>query len=141
MTIETIRARVSRYVALSASLLLAACTPHAASRVDAGAVPVVLSIRFENEGRERVHVYLVGEQREWLLGGVEPGARTTLRVPEASLAGGQGWGRLVVVAGDRLAIRAMSDPRAMPTIQQPVAGLLTREWHVVQGQLLPRVPR
>lgn len=141
MTIERIRARVSRGVVLSAVTWLAACAPGRATRVGAETLPVVLSIRFENEGRERVHVYLVGEQREWLLGGVEPGARATLPVPECSLAGGQGWGRLVVVPGDRLAVRAMSEPRAMTTIAQPIAGLLTREWHLVQGQPVARALR
>ena len=34
-------------------------------------------IRFDNDAREHVHVYLIGEKREWLLGRVEPGAMAT----------------------------------------------------------------
>jgi hypothetical protein len=40
------------------------------------------SIRFDNDAREHVHVYLIGEKREWLLGRVEAGAIAMLRIPE-----------------------------------------------------------
>jgi hypothetical protein len=90
------RAIVSLAATLTAALALGACArsparPGPAARADVAA-PAARppAIRFDNGGRERVLVYLVGEQREWLLGRVEPGARATLRLPRASLAGSPG---------------------------------------------------
>ena len=60
-------------------------------------------------GAQHVHVYLVGEQREWLLGRVEPGAVATLRLPDASLASNPGFVRLAVLAGGQATQRAARD--------------------------------
>lgn len=94
-----------------------------------------LTIRFDNGAREHVHVYLVGEQREWLLGRVEPGAIATFRVPEASLRERTGFVRLAVIAGASVTQNATRDPRAMLTIAQPVGGLLSQQWSYANGQL------
>jgi hypothetical protein len=88
-----------------------------------------------------VHVYLVGEQREWLLGRIEPGARAVLRIPEASLAGNPAFVRLAVLAGARQTAAAARDPRATFTIPQPAATLLTQRWAFAQGQLTSLPPR
>ena len=99
------------------------------------------TIRFDNGAREHVHVYLVGEQREWLLGRIEPGARAVLRIPEASLAGNPAFVRLAVLAGGRQTAAAARDPRAAFTIPQPAATLLTQRWAFAQGQLTSLSPR
>src|SRR5262252_6610877 len=43
-----------------------------------------LSIRFDNDVRDYVHVYLIGDGRQWLLGRVEPGAVAILKIPDAA---------------------------------------------------------
>ena len=76
---------VSRTAMMILTLALAACTSapgrtvsEAPSPIEAGQV----GLRFDNQARSHVHVYLVGERREWLLGRVEPGSVATLRIPE-----------------------------------------------------------
>jgi hypothetical protein len=98
-----------------------------------------LAIRFDNQANDHVHVYLVGVRRQWLLGRVEPGARATLRIPEAALAEDAGSMRLAVLAGERVTLRAAGEPRAAITIAEPVAAILSRRWTFSQtlanGQL------
>ena len=113
--------------ALTATLALAACA-HAARRVASGAPASVTELRFANDALQPVHVYVLGEQREWLLGRVEPGARAILRLPGAALARSQGFVRLAVLAGAHPTLRAASDPRASITIAQPAASILTQRW-------------
>jgi hypothetical protein len=94
-----------------------------------------LSIRFDNEGREYVHVYVVGQKREWLLGRVEPGAGSTLRRPEGSGTEATGFVRLVVVAGGATTLDAAHDVRARVTMAQPATVLAAQRWRFAQGQL------
>jgi hypothetical protein len=96
-----------------------------------------LTIRFDNSAREHVHVYLIGDQREWLLGRVEPGAVATLRVPEASLGEHSRFVRLAVITGAAVTLRAARDPRATLTIAQPATGLMSQQWKYADGQLTP----
>ena len=97
-----------------------------------------LAIRFDNDARQYVHVYLIGAKREWLLGRVEPGVVTKLRIPEESLHGNSGFMQLAVVTGGRLSMRAAQDPRAMLTVAQPASAILSNQWKFVQGQLMPQ---
>lgn len=128
-------------VSLLATLSLGACAtraartgpeerPHAATRTPA--------IRFDNDGRERVHVYLIGETREWLLGRVEPGVIARLPLPLQSLTGGTGLLRLAVVAGAPVSLQAAREARATITLAQPASALLEHRWTLVQGQLVPQ---
>jgi hypothetical protein len=130
---------VSRLATTLVALALVACAGVPAKDTDAAPAPMTLEIRFDNEANERVHVYLIGEQREWLLGRVEPGATTRLSIPEASLAQGRDFLRLAVLAGERMTLRAAQDPRARSTIAQPVAAILSHQWRFAQGQLMPRM--
>jgi hypothetical protein len=103
-----------------------------------------LAIRFDNDARDYVHVYLIGTTRQWLLGRVEAGAITKLRIPEESLTGNSGFMQLAVVTGGRVTLQAARDPRAMLTIAQPTSAILSHQWKFTQGQLMPQrngVPR
>jgi hypothetical protein len=92
------------------------------------------AVRFENEGRQYVHVYLVGERREWLLGRVEPGAIRTLQIPDEAL-GGSAFVRLAVLAGDRAKFQAARQSGAALTIAQPASVILSQRWRFSQGAL------
>ena len=142
MTTPRPHARVSL---AALTLALAACAT-APARPTAGAA---LALRFDNEAREHVHVYLVGERREWLLGRVAPGARATLRIPAAALADSPGFVRLAVLPGGRLTQQSVAEARAAVTIAQPARALASQRWWFSQataqpqapGQLTPHAPR
>jgi hypothetical protein len=95
----------------------------------------LLTIRFDNSGRERVDVYLIGAKREWMLGRVEPGAIASLRIPEEALAKGSMFVRLAVLAGEPLTLAAARNPRAKLTIAQPASAILSQRWSFSQGEL------
>ena len=93
------------------------------------------TIRFDNDASQHVHVYLVGETRQWLLGRVEPGARASLRIPEESLAGDRMFARLAVVTGEGVTLQPARHPRATVTVWQPATAILSQRWSFVQGAL------
>ena len=131
---------VSRAAMTILTLALGACASTPArpalepSPIEAGQA----SLRFDNQARSYVHVYLVGEKREWLLGRVEPGAVATLRIPEGSLESNPGFVQLAVVEGKRVTQQAARDARAQLTIAQPASSILARQWRFVPGQLTSR---
>ena len=131
-------------VSMLAVLSLGACTTHtgahAAGREEA-ARGRPLSIRFMNESRDRIHVYLVGERREWLLGRVEPGTVAWLALPTRALTGDAGYVRLAVIAGAGPSLQAGREPRAVQSLAEPAAALLEREWSFGQGQLVSLWPQ
>lgn len=149
MTTPRPYAVVSGTATLILSLALAACagTPARSSLAspvslgesaqEAGAP---LSIRFDNQARDHVHVYLVGQRREWLLGRVEPGAVASLRIPDGALDEEQGFVQLAVVSGGGASLRAARDARTQLTIAQAPSSIVSRRWRLAQGQLtsLPR---
>jgi len=147
MTTLRPRSLVSLAAALTVTLTLGGCVS-APSRTawdaPAAADGTPLVVRFDNDARDYVHVYLIGEQRQWLLGRVEPGARATLRIPETALAGNPGSMRLAVLAGQRVTLHAAGAPGAAIAIAQPAAAFLSQRWSFSQtlanGQLtvLPR---
>ncbi|MDQ6635748.1 MAG: hypothetical protein M3Z10_13440 [Gemmatimonadota bacterium] len=142
MTTPRIRSLVSLAAALTVTLTLSACAG-APSRLvwdepmRTDAPPVV--IRFDNDARDYVHVYLVGDQRQWLLARVAPGARATLRIPEEALANEGARMRLAVLAGERVTLWAPSEARAAITLAQPAAAFRAQRWTfsqaVAYGQL------
>jgi hypothetical protein len=145
MTTPRTRSLVSLAAVLTAALALGGCVS-APSRLvldapaPAGDAPPA-GVRFDNDARDYVHVYLVGQRREWLLGRVEPGARATLRIPEEALAEDAGSMRLVALAGARVTQRPASEARAVITLEQPAAAILSQRWTFSQttptGQLTP----
>jgi hypothetical protein len=141
MTTPRVRSLVSFAAALTLTVSLGACAGPSRlaqeSPVPVGGSP--LAVRFDNGARDYVHVYLVGDKREWLLGRVEPGARATLRIPDDALAGNPGSMRLAVLAGGRMSLRVAGETRAAMTLAQPASAILSQRWtfsqSLAQGQL------
>jgi hypothetical protein len=131
---------VSRTAMMILTLALGACTsaPGRTAEAPSPIEAAQVSLRFDNQARSHVHVYLVGEKREWLLGRVEPGAVATLRIPEESLESNPGFVRLAVLAGGQATQAAARDARARLTIAQPASSILTRHWRFAQGELTSR---
>ena len=94
-----------------------------------------LSIRFDNDARDYVHVYLIGDGRQWLLGRVEPGAIATLKIPDAAFGGKLRFVQLAVIQGGRLTPDAAHDRRAEVTILQPATAILSQQWRFTQGEI------
>jgi hypothetical protein len=139
MTTPRSRANVSRAAALSVLLALGACVrpqPRTAIEGRPGTEEnIPLTIRFDNYATEHAHVYLVSDERQWLLGRVEPGARATLRIPEASLAASSRPVQLAVLTGEHVTPQVARNPRASFTIAQPASGILSQRWSFRHGQL------
>ena len=94
-----------------------------------------LSIRFDNDVRDYVHVYLIGDGRQWLLGRVEPGAVATLKVPDAAVNARLRFVQLAVIEGGRLTPDAVHDRRAELTTLQPASAILSQRWRFTQGEI------
>gem|GEM_PF-2374035 len=132
MTTSRMHSLVSLAAALAITLTVSACTSasgRAPLALDAAApaVGLPLTVRFDNDARDYVHVYLVGEKREWLLGRVEPGARVTLRIPDAAFEEGASIQLAVAVAG-HVSLRAAREAPAAITILQPTSAILSQRW-------------
>jgi hypothetical protein len=137
MTTSCRRAFVSIAATIAITLSVGACV-HTTSRpvpdqtwADAGP----LTIGFDNLGRDRVDVYLIGEKREWLLGRVEPGANARLRIPEGAFTDGTKFVRLAVLANEPLTFQAARHPLAKLTIALPPSAILSQQWSFSQGEL------
>jgi hypothetical protein len=125
-------------VTIAASLALGACAGHTAPPARDGAAAVAAratTIRFDNEGRVPVRVYLIGAQREWSLGRVEQGARATLRIPAESLEETAGLVRLAVIADAPPSAQAALDPRSIFAMAQPMSMILSQRWTYSQPHL------
>jgi hypothetical protein len=136
MTTPRTRSLVSLATTLTLALTLGGCASAPSSRALDASAPTdeaPLAIRFDNQGREYVRVYLVGARREWLLGRVEPGARATLRIPDEALADDSRAMRLAVLAGGRLAVQATGEARAATMMAEPVALILAQRWTFSQS--------
>ncbi|MDQ2665474.1 MAG: hypothetical protein M3Z05_05645 [Gemmatimonadota bacterium] len=142
MTTPRIRSLVSLAAALSFTMTLGACAtgaPHFATDTSLSADDALRALRFDNTGREYVHVYLISEQREWLLGRVEPGARSTLRIPAEATSDDAGGMQLEVVIGEPVTFGAKRASRMAITTVQPGSDLFAQRWTFSQipamGQL------
>lgn len=93
------------------------------------------SIRFENEGRDRLDVYLVGERRTWRIGRLAPGESRWLRMPQGATSGELMRVQLVVLANAVITLSPSSDSRAVTTIRQPFLSLAGQRWAFSDGQL------
>ncbi len=95
------------------------------------------SLRFDNEGRDRVDVYLVGEARTWRLGRLEPGETRGLTLPRDIPVIDLGRLQLVVLANATASLEPMRDPRAVSR-RVPLGALMGQRWAFVQGHLTSR---
>lgn len=143
MTTPRTRSLVSRVATLTLTMALAGCASVSVPLdhdLSASATEAPPTIRFDNDARDYVHVYLVGLRREWLLGRVAPGARTTLRVPEDALDESEGPLRLAVLMGERVTYRVAADVRTASALPRPAAEILAREWtfapHLTGAELI-----
>ena len=135
MTTPRTRAVVS-LAASALTLVLGACArtgSSAAWRAPAPAEDRALAIRFDNEATVHVDVYLVAEQRQWLLGRVEPATGATLRLPAASLTPTAGFVRLVALADSPRSVLAARDPHAIVAMEQPLSAILSQRWTLSRG--------
>ena len=131
MTTPRIRSLVSLAAALTVTFTLGACASAPSRTAMDGAALTSeppLAIRFDNEARENVRVYLVSDQRQWLLARVAPGARALLRLPDEALADDGGRLRLAVLTGERITLWAPSEARVAITLAQPAAVFLSQRW-------------
>ena len=130
MTTPPIRSLVSLAAALTVTLALGGCASAPPRPVSDASAPAdePPAIRFDNDARDYVHVYLIGDRREWLLGRVVPGGRANLRIPEEALAEDAGPMRLAVLVGERVTFRAAGTARAASALPQPAAVILSRRW-------------
>jgi hypothetical protein len=138
MTTPHTRAFVSLAATMAVTLALGACVRGPSGPAPDAPAPVhgrPITIRFDNDGHDHVHVYLVGTQRQWLLGRVEPWARAELRIPEGALAASPGFVQLAVLTGERLTLDGARNPRARFTIAQPASAVLSRQWTFSHGEL------
>lgn len=136
MTTPRTHAIVSLTATMAVTLALGACVPGPSVPALDRAAP--MGVRFDNDSREHVHVYLVdGRDRQWLLGRVEPWSRATLRLPAAALAEGTGFVQLAVLTSERMTPQVARNPRAMLTVAQPAAAILSLRWMFAHGQLTP----
>jgi len=138
MTTPCRRAFVSIAATMIVTLALGACVRAPSRPVLDGPMSTDTrppAIRFDNLARESVHVYLIGEKREWLLGRVEPGAIAILRVPDGALAEGSTIVRLAVLVGELATLEAARHARAL-TVAQPASAILSQRWRFSQGELI-----
>jgi hypothetical protein len=129
---------VSLMAVVTMALTFGACAGHRSSPVADSPATIereLLAIRFDNYAREHVHVYLVSEKRQWLLGKVEPGARASLRIPEAALLDDARFVQLAVLTGERINLQVVRDARATFTTAQPASTILSQRWNFTHGQL------
>ena len=136
MITPSIRTTVS-VVTIGATLTIGACMRTASSITPEGQPATTehrLVIRFDNVAPAYVDVYLITEQRQWRLGRVEPGANTTLRVPQDALNTKGGFVRLAVLENAPLSMQAALEPRAVVSIAQPISTLLKQRWTFSQNQ-------
>jgi len=141
MTTPRTRVIVSLAARLSMTLALGACAPPQPYTALDGPTFIqeasVHTVRFDNTANEHAHVYLVTDERQWLLGRVAPGVRATLRIPDAALTASVYRAQLAVLTGERITPQVARDPRATFTIAQPASALVSHRWTLTQGQITP----
>ncbi|HEX7977183.1 MAG TPA: hypothetical protein VF461_01170 [Gemmatimonadaceae bacterium] len=131
MTTLRSRSLVSLAAAFTLTLALGACAGNTTRSALNDPAPIAArpaTIKFDNEARQYVHVYLVGENRQWLLGRVEPGGHTALRVPVEAMTDDTWFMRLAVLAGDHVTLQVASKPGVQVTLAQPTGQLLAQKW-------------
>ena len=131
MTTPRIHSLVSLAGILAITVTLGGCAsaqPRAATDVSLSGKEEPATIHFENQAHDYVRVYLVGVRGQWLLGRLEAGQRSTLRIPEEALADDSRAMWLAVVEGGRASGRVAADPRAVNTVPEHVSRIVSDRW-------------
>ena len=116
-------------VALAVTTFASACASVPVRPADDTTIAVApVWLPFDNLGHDYVRVYLVSARRQWMLGRVEQGQRTKLRVPAEALAPEEGWLRLAVLAGGLASQRVLAEPGVAFGATQPLPALLAQKW-------------
>ena len=137
MTTSPQRAFVSMAATIALTLALGACI-RAPSRPEPDLISPgasLLRIPFDNLGRERVDVYLIGGKHEWHLGRLEPGASARLLIPVDAFADGSKFVRLAVIADEPVTFQAARNPRARLSIALPPTVILSQKWSFSRDEL------
>ncbi|HMC55110.1 MAG TPA: hypothetical protein VKH19_08080 [Gemmatimonadaceae bacterium] len=127
-------------MALVAAVLISACARHPDVGLPRQMGAPLGEIVFHNSSGNRIQVYLVADNAEWLLGRLEPYETARLRVPQPARAEERQMVSLVVIRGWSRALdaRQRADaPRSLREVHQELVG---QDWMFVNGQLAgPRV--
>jgi hypothetical protein len=151
MTTPRTRSLVSLAAALAFTFAVGGCASAPSRLATDAPIPAegpAPTVRFDNDSRDYVDVYLVSERRDWRLARVAAGAHAMLRIPEEALADDAGRMRLAVLPAQRVTLRPSSDLRASSALARPIADILLQQWTfsqtLAQGQpaglLLGRFP-
>lgn len=120
---------------------LGACSPSRSGHEEITPVSDIRQgIRFDNQGRDRVDVYLVGETRAWRIGRLDPGQARWLTVPSDIPTTDLARLQLAVVANASVLVDPRRDPSAITSLKQPVGSLMGQRWGYVFGQLTTARP-
>jgi hypothetical protein len=139
MTTPYRRALVSFMAVTTITLALGACARASSLPIAPSSSPTndrPLTIRFDNDGRQYVHVYLVNDRRQWLLGRVEAMSKATLRIPEEVFAESPPRVRLAVISGERPTFLVAKHPRAALTSSLPASAISSWHWWFAKGELM-----
>ena len=132
----TVHSRAGALVALLVFTSLGGCA-RSAVHAEGGAElsPRSEALRFVNEGRDRVDVYLVSDRQSWRIGRLEPGQASWLKVPDDIPVDDLERLQLVVLENAALSVDPRRDPRAVTTVKQPFRVLSGVRWAFWHGQI------
>ena len=125
-------AKIRSLASLAAAMLIASCMQHqtTSTRPSMSA----RTVTFHNRGRDRIQVYLIGANEEWLLGRLEPLETVHLKLPESSSVAGEPV-VLAVIPGWSRSPAPRRDRRAMISVAERSSNLPGEEWTFVNGQV------
>lgn len=123
-------------ISLCGPLALAGCSSAGVRMVEAApSADTRNTLRFDNQGRDRLDIYLIGETRSWKLGRLEPGQARWFALPGDIPPSDFSRLQLSVIANATATVDPRSDPRAITSLKQPVGTLISRRWGYTLGQL------
>ena len=127
--------KIRGVIALAASLSSASCVRPADHA--SGELAPKPTITFRNQDRDRIKVYLIGENHFWLIGRLEPLQTAHLALPEFGFASTSQAVSVAVVPGWSANTLPRRDPGGGATfsIDELTDDLPGEEWIFVNGQL------
>jgi hypothetical protein len=130
MVIARIHTVITR---LAGTLLIASCASH---RVAPEGPPISNNaIIFQNQGHDRIQVYLIGQREERLLGRLEPLETARLQLPQWVFDGAPESVILAVIPGWSKDLRPSHNTAGTFSIKEFKDNLPGEAWSFVAGQL------